>query len=84
VIGGYVYRGSAIPTLVGRYLYGDLCTNRIRSFVWNGTAAVSELEVTDALGSSGTLAALVSFGEDANGELYVADLAGTVYRIDPR
>ncbi len=84
VIGGYVYRGSAIPSLVGRYLYGDLCTGRIRSFVWNGSAAVSELELTDALASSATLAVLASFGEDANGEHYVADLAGTVYRIDPR
>ena len=32
--------------LVGRYLYGDLCTRRIRSFVWNGSAAVSEVELT--------------------------------------
>lgn len=83
VIGGYVYRGSAIPALVGRYLYGDLCTRRVRSFVWSGTDAVSELELTSALASSGTIQALASFGEDTSGELYVVDLAGTVYRIDP-
>jgi glucose/arabinose dehydrogenase len=84
VIGGYVYRGSAIPGLVGRYLYGDLCSNRIRSFVWNGSAAVSKVEMTATLASDATLAALASFGEDLNGELYLADLGGTVYRIDPR
>lgn len=84
VIGGYVYRGNAIPGLVGRYLYGDLCSNRIRSFVWNGSAAVSELELTDVLASSATLGGIVSFGEDLNGELYVCALSGTVYRIDPR
>jgi glucose/arabinose dehydrogenase len=84
VIGGYVYRGSAIPALAGRYLYGDLCTGRIRSFVWNGSAAVSAVELTTALGSSSTLSSLASFGEGLNGELYLCDLAGTVYRMDPR
>jgi glucose/arabinose dehydrogenase len=84
VIGGYVYRGSAIPGLVGRYLYGDLCTNRVRSFVWNGSAATSQLELTAALASNTTVNAIASFGEDLNGELYVCDLSGTVYRIAPR
>jgi len=82
VIGGYVYRGTAIPGLAGRYLYGDLCSRRIRSFVWNGSAAVSELELTAALGSEAAIGSLASFGEDLNGELYVADLSGTVFRID--
>ncbi len=82
VIGGYVYRGGAIPELTGRYFYGDLCTRRIRSFVWNGSTAVSALEFTSALGSDAAIQSLVSFGEDANGELYVADLAGTVYRFE--
>jgi hypothetical protein len=50
--------------------------------VWNGSAAVGELELTADLQSSGIIGALASFGEDLNGELYVADLAGTVYRID--
>ena len=84
VIGGYVYRGGAIPALAGRYLYGDLCTRRIRSFVWNGSAAVSQVELTSALASDTTVQSLVSFGEDLNGELYVCDIAGTVFRIDPR
>ncbi len=84
VIGGYVYRGSAIPALVGRYLHADLCTRRVRSFVWNGSAAVSELDLSDELASIATLGAISSFGEDLNGELYVCDIAGgTVYRIDP-
>ena len=82
VIGGYVYRGTAIPGLAGRYVYGDLCSRRIRSFVWNGSAAVSELELTATLASDTTIGALASFGEDLNGELYVADLSGTVFRID--
>jgi len=84
VIGGYVYRGSAIPALQGRYLYGDLCSNRVRSFVWNGSAAVSQVEATGELASDSTIGAIASFGEDLNGELYVVDLSGTVFRIDPQ
>jgi glucose/arabinose dehydrogenase len=84
VIGGYVYRGAAIPALRGRYLYGDLCSNRVRSFVWNGSAAVSEVELTAELASAATLGAIASFGEDLNGELYVVDLSGIVFRIDPQ
>lgn len=84
VIGGYVYRGSAIPTLQGRYLYGDVCSNRVRSFVWNGSAAVSQVEATAELASDETVGAIASFGEDLNGELYVVDLSGTIFRIDPQ
>lgn len=84
VIGGYVYRGNAIPALQGRYLYGDLCSNRVRSFVWNGSAAVSQVEATAVLASDSTIGAIASFGEDLNGELYVVDLSGTVFRIDSK
>src|SRR5207244_735909 len=71
VIGGYVYRGSAVPTLVGRYLYGDFCSNRMWSFVREGAQITSRLELTDELDPEHTLAGLTSFGEDADGELYV-------------
>ena len=47
VIGGYVYRGSAIPDLDGRYFYGDFCSNRIWSFVGNGGQVTSTLELTE-------------------------------------
>jgi hypothetical protein len=50
--------------------------------VWNGSTAVSELELTTTLASDTTIDQLASFGEDLSGELYVADLSGTVFRID--
>jgi glucose/arabinose dehydrogenase len=83
VIGGYVYRGAAIPGLNGRYLYGDFCSSRIRSLVFSGGRATSEVELSGDLESTSVLGNISSFGEDARGELYVIDLGGDVFRIDP-
>lgn len=84
VIGGYVYRGTVIPGLVGRYLYGDFCSHRIWSFVRDGGQVTSALELTDDLDPQRALDSITSFGEDANGELYVVDGAGgLVFRVDP-
>jgi glucose/arabinose dehydrogenase len=81
VIGGYVYRGATIPALRGRYLYGDFCSRRIFSFVWDGRAATARAELSSDLESEAILQSLSSFGEDTAGELYVVDLAGALYRI---
>jgi glucose/arabinose dehydrogenase len=78
ITGGYVYRGSEIPELVGRYFYGDFATGFIRSFEIVGTAAVNHLDHTWDLG---TVNRLSSFGTDGSGELYVVSLDGNVYRI---
>lgn len=82
VIGGYVYRGSRIPGLVGRYIYADYGANRVRLFTWTGSGICDEAEVTDQLVVSGSI---TSFGEDADGELYFVTIGtgGNVYRIDP-
>ena len=75
VIGGYVYRGEAIPDLYGAYVFGDLCLGRIEALRMQGGRVVSHR----ALGP--TVENLSSFGEDANGELYAMSLSGGVYRI---
>jgi len=77
VTGGYVYRGAAIPGLVGTYFYSDYCGGWIRSFKYAG-GAVTEAGSWDALAPGG---GVPSFGEDAAGELYVLSTAGGVYRI---
>lgn len=69
VIGGYVYRGPALPTLDGTYLFGDECSGTIRSIPAGGPAG--ELPVI-ALESH---RAISSLGEDEAGELYLTDLA---------
>jgi glucose/arabinose dehydrogenase len=76
VTGGYVYRGSAIPGAAGIYFYSDYCRGGLRSLrVVNGVA--QDLREWD-VGSTGNVS---SFGEDAQGELYVVGHAGTVWRI---
>jgi glucose/arabinose dehydrogenase len=77
VTGGYVYRGSRIPTLVGTYIFGDYCTATIWGLKRNdaGVWERTELLQTDFRRS------LSSFGEDEAGEVYVCDLGGGVYRI---
>jgi glucose/arabinose dehydrogenase len=78
VTGGYVYRGSDSPDLVGRYFFGDFCAGWIHSFQLMA-GAVAGLQ--DHTGDIGTVSQLSSFGEDGVGELYVVSLGGTVYRV---
>lgn len=77
VIGGYVYRGLRIPNLDGVYLYGDLCDGRLRTLTLQGGTAVAG----PPLGLR--VDALVSFGEDAEGELYLLSLYRGVFRLEP-
>ena len=82
VIGGYVYRGSAIPEMAGRYFYSDYIGEWIRTFAYvNG-------EVTEHYDWSRAVempfdSGVWSFGKDGHGELYIlAD--SSVYKIVPR
>jgi hypothetical protein len=76
VTGGYVYRGTNVPALRGRYFYGDFCSGRIWSFRYqNGVAVDEKLELDTNLSISG-------FGQDNAGEVYVVNLSGTILRID--
>jgi glucose/arabinose dehydrogenase len=77
ITGGYVYRGAAIPSLQGHYLYADYCAGWVKSFRWLGGAAVDRQDRPDISPGSG----ITSFGEDANGELYILRDAGIVYRV---
>jgi len=79
VTGGYVYRGTAVPALQGRYLYADWCQGWVRSFRMQGGQAVERMDwPTLAPGGS-----ITSFGQDAQGEVYVLVGQGSVYRIVP-
>ena len=77
VTGGYVYRGSAIAALEGTYVFGDYCTGDLWGLVRGPDGTAERID----LGVSVPRNTLVSFGEDANGELYALSAAGTVYRL---
>ena len=74
VVGGYVVRDESLPTLAGRYLYGDLCRSKLRSL---GLAAAAATDREEEL----SLPGLSSFGEDSCGHVYAASINGTVVRV---
>lgn len=82
VTGGYVYRGSKIADLKGRYIFADYQNPRIWSVVEKG-GKVSDFRdhTSDLQPKGGRINLISSFAEDANGELYITDLSGSVYRI---
>ncbi len=75
ITGGYVYRGEAIPELVGHYVFGDFASG----IIWGAAAQGDGGYVSTPLVDSGFN--VVAFGEDEAGELYVADFGGTLYRF---
>ncbi len=74
ITGGYVYRGSAYPSLRGRYVFGDYCSGRI----WTIPSVGSNLAEQQAAHTSLTI---TSFGEDQAGELYLVSGDGGLYRL---
>ena len=75
VTGGFVYRGKAVKAAVGRYFYGDYCTGNVWSLaIRSGAARGIRKEPFN-------VASLSSFGEDADGELYLASHNGTIYKL---
>lgn len=75
VTGGYVYRGSAIPALVGHYLFADFVSGRIWH-IPNDTAPTVTVEEGYDSGLN-----VSSFAEDPDGELYVVNMRGDLHRI---
>jgi glucose/arabinose dehydrogenase len=75
VIGGVVYRGAAIPELDGAYLFADFCRGDLEALRLGADDSVEHA----VLGP--TVPDVSSFGESADGEVYVLSLAGGVYRL---
>lgn len=76
VTGGYLYRGTRIPPLAGRYLYGDFCSGKIWAASKSGNAWKTQLLLD-------TRHLITSFGEDEAGEILLASFTdGAVYRIE--
>ena len=74
ITGGYAYRGTRVPYLYGKYLFGDLCNGRMWWAVQNNGSWSSTAFTATASG-------LYTFGQGVDGELYVGQGNGTLSRI---
>ncbi len=100
IVGGFVYRGQAISTLQGKYIFGDLVNGRIfftdaddmTSGTPGGQATIQELTLVHN-GSEQTLLQIIGnapradlrFGIDNDGEIYIiAKRSGEIFRLVPR
>ena len=79
IIGGYVYRGTKNTAVTGTYFYGDLCAGFVRSFQQqNGQLGTQN---TWPLLSPPAGQQITSFGEDAQGELYLVTQPSGLFHI---
>ena len=79
ITGGYVYRGKAMPDLVGKYIYGDFVAGRI--FALEGAAPDYRAVY---LNEGGPQPSISSFAQDSDGEIYALDwTGGTIYQLTP-
>lgn len=83
ITGGVVYRGTALPELDGRYFYADYCTGLLRSFVWKAGFVREHWDWKPAIDKRGVLSQISSFGVDHDGELYIVELTGSIYKLVP-
>jgi glucose/arabinose dehydrogenase len=85
ITGGEVYRGCAVPDLHGTYFYADYCSDQIWSFQVQGGAVTNAQDRTAELDPPGPLSIdlITSFGLDAEGEIYVIDRGGEVFKLVP-
>jgi uncharacterized repeat protein (TIGR03806 family) len=80
VTGGVVYRGKAIPQLVGTYLFGDSSTAELWSLRYDPVTGKPSSVRLNPAGPNGSW---LHFAEDSDGEVYVVDIGGKVYKIVP-
>jgi glucose/arabinose dehydrogenase len=76
VTGGYVYRGTQVPALAGRYVFADFCSGLMWTISRGARAPATKTLLMDLDFPPS------SFGEDQAGELYVLDLNGTLYKFE--
>jgi uncharacterized repeat protein (TIGR03806 family) len=74
ITGGAVYRGNAMPALRGQYIYGDFVSGAI--WALDTTQFTQQLLLNSSSSPS-------AFGEDSQGEIYLVDYSGSIFRIEP-
>lgn len=75
ITGGYVYRGSLVPELYGKYVYADYVSGKIWTIEYDGiNPALNNLFLDTSL-------LIASFGKDQNNELYICSFDGRIYKF---
>jgi glucose/arabinose dehydrogenase len=82
IIGGYVYRGTS-EGLQGQYFYADEVAGKVFTLRFNGSAWVSTERTSQITPDTGAINNPTSFGEDGQGNLYLVDYDGDVFRLTP-
>ena len=85
VTGGFVYRGSQIPALQGMYIFADFVGGEVitERRLFAGDLDTGEFEQLLLAPGSQNIGQPVSFGQDADGELYVVSVDGRILSINP-
>ena len=81
ITGGVVYRGCRLPGYAGHYFYADYCAGFIRSFRMQGGQVVVQRDWTTSLARG--VDSVVAFGLDDEGEVYIVDQDGEIYKVVP-
>jgi len=80
VTGGVVYRGSALPDLVGKYLFTDFCQSGLLSLAAGGGTSTRD---SSPLKNTSDVNSVVSFGVGPDKEIYVISLESGVFHLQP-
>ncbi len=75
ITGGYVYRGSRVPSLVGRYIYADYGSRKVWKLLLSGGTVSENIQIGTAPQG------VPSFGIDQNNELYVVGGSGLIFKL---
>ncbi len=78
VTGGYVYRGTAFPNMVGYYVLADYITDDVWTLFREENGDITSTDHGSETGASN----ISTFGVDENGEMYAASLGGTIYKVE--
>jgi len=76
ISGGVVYRGSAAPSLVGAYVYGDYGSGAVWALAYDGQTVTAHTQL-------GSVSRVCAFGEDRDGEVYAVSFGGSIHRFEP-
>ena len=75
ITGGFVYRGSLLSNLIGKYVHADYGSGRIWALEFQDGTAVNNTLLYDAAFN------IPSFGVDSNNELYICSFNGNIYQL---